>query len=120
MLQICVCLSEDAPWCGHCKEFEPIYAEVAEKLKEEGAGMRLAKVDAIEEKELADEFEVGSFPTLKVFINGERKLPLDYTGRDAETFILDKYCRNYMQPLLTCIHNSYLNSLGPHKYLWQT
>ncbi|XP_027874927.1 protein disulfide-isomerase A2 isoform X2 [Xiphophorus couchianus] len=70
-----------APWCGHCKEFEPIYAEVAEKLKEEGAGMRLAKVDAIEEKELADEFEVGSFPTLKVFINGERRLPLDYTGK---------------------------------------
>ncbi|XP_043970666.1 protein disulfide-isomerase A2 [Gambusia affinis] len=70
-----------APWCGHCKEFEPIYAEVAEKLKEEEAGMRLAKVDAIEEKELADEFEVGSFPTLKVFINGDRKLPLDYTGK---------------------------------------
>ncbi|XP_032419388.1 protein disulfide-isomerase A2 isoform X1 [Xiphophorus hellerii] len=75
-----------APWCGHCKEFEPIYAEVAEKLKEEGAGMRLAKVDAIEEKELADEFEVGSFPTLKVFINGERKLPLDYT----ETWLSDR------------------------------
>ncbi|XP_014832927.1 PREDICTED: protein disulfide-isomerase-like isoform X3 [Poecilia mexicana] len=77
-----------APWCGHCKEFEPIYAEVAEKLKEEEAGIRLAKVDAIEEKELADEFEVGSFPTLKVFINGDRKQPLDYTGKRSVVGII--------------------------------
>ncbi|PWA21288.1 hypothetical protein CCH79_00018433 [Gambusia affinis] len=73
-----------APWCGHCKEFEPIYAEVAEKLKEEEAGMRLAKVDAIEEKELADEFEVGSFPTLK--FDDDRE---DYVWSEEEK--LDKH-----------------------------
>ncbi|XP_054879050.1 protein disulfide-isomerase A2 [Poeciliopsis prolifica] len=77
-----------APWCGHCKEFEPIYAEAAEKLKEEETGMRLAKVDAIEEKELADEFEVGNFPTLKMFINGDRTQPLDYTGKRSVVGII--------------------------------
>lgn len=77
-----------APWCGHCKQFEPVYAEAAEKLKDEEPGMRLAKVDAIEEKELAEEFEIGSFPTLKVFINGDRKQPVEYTGkRSAEGII---------------------------------
>lgn len=78
-------MSVDAPWCGHCKQFEPVYAEAAGKLKDEEPGMRLAKVDAIEERELADEFEVGSFPTLKMFMNGDRKKPVDYSGRHTPT-----------------------------------
>ncbi|GLD74910.1 protein disulfide-isomerase-like protein, partial [Lates japonicus] len=77
-----------APWCGHCKQLEPVYAEAAGKLKEEESEMRLAKVDAIEEKELAEEFDIGGFPTLKLFINGDRKQPVDFTGkRSAEGII---------------------------------
>uniref|UniRef100_A0A671XCS5 Thioredoxin domain-containing protein n=1 Tax=Sparus aurata TaxID=8175 RepID=A0A671XCS5_SPAAU len=64
-----------APWCGHCQQLEPIYAEAAGKLKSEKSEMRLAKVDAIEEKELAKEFNIDSFPTLKLFMNGDRKQP---------------------------------------------
>ncbi|XP_008295223.1 protein disulfide-isomerase A2 [Stegastes partitus] len=70
-----------APWCGHCRELEPIYAEAAEKLKKEDPPLRLAKVDAIDEKELSDEFDVGSFPTLKLFLNGDRKQPVDFNGK---------------------------------------
>ncbi|XP_030595097.1 protein disulfide-isomerase A2 [Archocentrus centrarchus] len=70
-----------APWCGHCKQLEPIYAEAAGVLKQEKPALRLAKVDATEEKELAEEFDVGSFPTLKLFIRGDRKEPVDYTGK---------------------------------------
>ncbi|MED6252356.1 hypothetical protein ATANTOWER_010573, partial [Ataeniobius toweri] len=77
-----------APWCGHCKQFEPIYAEAAEKIKNEEPGMRLAKVDAIEEKELGDEFEIGSFPTLKMFIDGDRKQPVDYSGKRSVVGII--------------------------------
>ncbi|XP_067441211.1 protein disulfide-isomerase A2 [Thunnus thynnus] len=70
-----------APWCGHCKQLEPLYAEAAEKLKKEEPAMGLAKVDATEEKELAEEFDIGSFPTLKLFINGDREHPVDFTGK---------------------------------------
>ncbi|XP_071360779.1 protein disulfide-isomerase A2 [Trachinotus anak] len=77
-----------APWCGHCKRLEPVYAEAAGKLKAENPAMRLAKVDAIEERELADEFDIGGFPSLRLFINGDRKQPIDYTGkRSAEGII---------------------------------
>ena len=78
---MCVCVCVDAPWCGHCKQLEPLYAEAAEKLKKEEPAMRLAKVDATEEKELAEEFDIGGFPTLKLFINGDREQPVDFTGK---------------------------------------
>lgn len=78
---MCVFVCEDAPWCGHCQRLEPVYADAAEKLKNGKPEMRLAKVDAIEEKELAEEFDVASFPTLKLFINGDRKQPVEYTGK---------------------------------------
>ncbi|XP_045904159.1 protein disulfide-isomerase A2 [Micropterus dolomieu] len=70
-----------APWCGHCKQLEPLYAEAAGKLKTEEPAMRLAKVDATEEKELAEEFDIDGFPTLKLFVNGDRKEPVDFTGK---------------------------------------
>ncbi|KAJ0051278.1 hypothetical protein NL108_017674, partial [Boleophthalmus pectinirostris] len=77
-----------APWCGHCKRLAPIYEEVAGKLKQEEKDMRLAKVDAIEEKELAEEFEVGGYPTIKLFVNGDRSKPKDYTGgRSPEAMV---------------------------------
>ncbi|XP_020495383.2 protein disulfide-isomerase A2 [Labrus bergylta] len=70
-----------APWCGHCKTLEPVYAEAAGKLKTEEPAVRLAKVDVTEEKELADEFDIKGFPTLKLFVKGDRKQPFDYTGK---------------------------------------
>ncbi|XP_013866887.1 protein disulfide-isomerase A2 [Austrofundulus limnaeus] len=77
-----------APWCGHCKQLEPIYAEAAGKLKEDEQDMRLAKVDAIEEQKLSEEFEVAGFPTLKLFIHGDREKPVDYSGtRSVEGII---------------------------------
>ncbi|XP_075948156.1 protein disulfide-isomerase A2 [Anarhichas minor] len=77
-----------APWCGHCKELEPIYAAVAGMLKEEGSAMRLAKVEATEEAELTLEFEIQGFPVLELFINGDRKKPIKYTGKRSKEGII--------------------------------
>ena len=51
--------------CGHCKKLEPEYESAAKTL---GAHPRvpLAKVDATVETELAAEFGVEGYPTLKV------------------------------------------------------
>ncbi|XP_039283807.1 protein disulfide-isomerase isoform X2 [Nilaparvata lugens] len=75
-----------APWCGHCKGLEPIYEETANLLAEKNSNIKLAKVDAIENKQLAEQYQIRGYPTLKFFRKG--KAPIDYSGdRKPESFI---------------------------------
>lgn len=65
-----------APWCGHCQALAPEYAAAATELK--GEEVVLAKVDATEEEELAQKYEVQGFPTVYFFVDGVHK---PYSGQ---------------------------------------
>lgn len=74
-----------APWCGHCKKLAPVYAEVADYLKDT-PGIRIAKMDATLNDPPAD-IEVRGFPTIKFKKAGEKKFGEYNGGRDKDAFL---------------------------------
>lgn len=60
------------PWCAYCQSLAPEYATAATELK--GEGVLLAKVDATQEDELAEEYDVESFPTIYFLVDGKHRL----------------------------------------------
>jgi len=83
-----------APWCGHCKHLAPEYIKAAEILEKDGDGVILAEVDATEESELANRFDVHGYPTLYVFHKGVKS---EYHGpREANGIV--KYMRAQAGP----------------------
>jgi len=75
-----------APWCGHCKELAPKY----EKLAAAFAGDKnvlIAKVDATEEPELANRYDVSGYPTLKWFPAGSAESESYDKAREIEDMV---------------------------------
>jgi len=59
---VCLC----AEWCGACREYRPLFEQVARAHP----GLRFAWVDIEDHADLADDFDVETFPT--ILVAGER------------------------------------------------
>jgi protein disulfide-isomerase-like protein len=64
-----------APWCGHCKKLDPIYEDVAKRLKGE---VNVAKVDVPANRELGTRFDIKGFPSIVLLSKGKSYV---YKGR---------------------------------------
>ncbi|KAG6396253.1 hypothetical protein SASPL_142399 [Salvia splendens] len=95
-----------APWCGHCKSLAPEYGKAASVLSTHEPAIVLAKVDANEEanKELATEYQIQGFPTLKIIRNGGKNVQ-DYNGpREADGIV--EYLKKQAGPASTEIKSA--------------
>ncbi|XP_013189435.2 protein disulfide-isomerase A5 [Amyelois transitella] len=80
-----------APWCGHCKRIKPEFEKAATKIKAEKINGILAAVDATKEPDLASQYGVKGYPTLKYFSKGEYKFDAGHARQEAQiiSFIKD-------------------------------
>ncbi|KAG0576486.1 hypothetical protein KC19_5G083900 [Ceratodon purpureus] len=80
-----------APWCGHCKNMAPTWEQLGKALEGE-AGVEVGSVDCTTSKATCTKAEIRSYPTLKVFYNGQ-EVKSYQGGRDLEslkTFVLQE------------------------------
>eukprot|EP00112_Aurelia_sp_Birch-Aquarium-sp1_P026897 Seg984.11 transcript_id=Seg984.11/GoldUCD/mRNA.D3Y31 product="Thioredoxin domain-containing protein 5" protein_id=Seg984.11/GoldUCD/D3Y31 len=56
-----------APWCKYCREFAPVWNELAKKVIEQGIMVKIAKVDCTKEEELCQELKITAYPHLRLF-----------------------------------------------------
>ena len=58
-----------APWCGHCRKFQPVVEEVAKEM-DGSAGIYQVNVD--DNSDLAQQYGLESVPTVVYFKDGEK------------------------------------------------
>ncbi|KAI8074308.1 thioredoxin-like protein [Gilbertella persicaria] len=56
-----------APWCGHCKQLQPTWVDMAKQLKDK---VNVAEVNCEDSKALCQEYKVTGLPTLSYFVHG--------------------------------------------------
>ncbi|KAG0285428.1 hypothetical protein BGZ96_010311 [Linnemannia gamsii] len=83
-----------APWCGHCQNLEPIYAQLGDAFSTKKNSVLIAKADADGDRRLASRFNIRGYPTIKWFPAGIDAVAEDYTGgRDLQSlsdFVMKK------------------------------
>jgi len=100
-----------APWCGHCKNLEPIWNKAATRVKDETQGqVKLGKLDATVHQSTASKYGVRGYPTIKIFRQGfKNEDPIDYnSGRDESSIVttaLEYYVENIDPPTIDEIVN---------------
>lgn len=76
-----------ASWCPHCKTLMPQWQQAAQELNDLGLNGTLVMIDGSEHADIADEYNIEGFPTIKLFKNG--KMDGVYKGGKKSHEIVD-------------------------------
>lgn len=81
-----------APWCGHCRHFEPIYESIAKEVEElsltddDLKNIRVVRIDATVYSNVANYYDIHGFPTVK-FIRGSQII--SYENERTKSAVMD-------------------------------
>lgn len=82
-----------APWCGHCKSFEPVIEDLA-KLYRRDDNLQFFRIDGSRNEIDHDKVRVRGFPAFFLFPAGDKANPVEYVGeRDAAS--LARFLKNF-------------------------
>ncbi|KAI4470776.1 protein disulfide-isomerase a6 [Holotrichia oblita] len=84
------------PWSRTCQQFEPVWTEVATKLK---GKVHIGSVDTSQNKGLAEKFSITKYPTIKYFPSGLKGEDFLYEEKRKLDDILEFATKLYMNHL---------------------
>ncbi|RWS23323.1 disulfide-isomerase TMX3-like protein, partial [Leptotrombidium deliense] len=101
-----------APWCHHCKQLEPAFAQVAQKVHNEDIGVLVARLDCTRFTSVATYFNIRGFPTI-LFISSSNVV--EYNGDRTQEEITD-FARRLSGPRIRVIEEckDLYTHLGKH------
>ena len=70
-----------APWCGHCRQFEPFYYEVGAHFAN-SPDVRVARVDVDANRDAARRYDVAGLPSLQLFPRGYKTRGLRFESAE--------------------------------------
>lgn len=73
-----------APWCVQSQALLPEFAAAAALLADHGSGVVFAKLDAINNPNVASQYNIRGFPTILFFTNGSR---VEYGGGNSRCVV---------------------------------
>ena len=82
-----------APWCGHCKQLEPVYKDLARKYKKD-KDLVIAKFDATA-NDAPTPYEAEGFPTIFFATRGKKADPVKFTGNSRTLEDLSQFVEDH-------------------------
>lgn len=76
-----------ASWCSHCKKLEPKWEELASRY-EKTSNVQIVKIECEENRITCNQFDIGGFPTIKLFDGNKENEPIEFEGkRNVDSFV---------------------------------